>query len=76
MFEIVREDLKRCVRVNQMGTNNLASYLREMFNPGTQAIMIHRFGVWADGKRFPPLRYLLRIVHFVVQGVAMDGRDR
>jgi serine O-acetyltransferase len=69
MFEIVRQDLQRCVRVNQMGAGNLAAYLREMFNPGTQAIMIHRFGVWSDGMRFPPLRYFLRVVHFVIQNV-------
>ena len=69
MFEIVRQDLQRCVRVNQMGAGNLAAYLREMFNPGTQAILIHRFGVWSDGMRFPPLRYFLRVVHFVIQNV-------
>lgn len=69
MFEIVRQDLQRCVRVNQMGAGNLAAYLREMFNPGTQAIMIHRFGVWSDGMRFPPLRYFLRVMHFVIQNV-------
>jgi len=69
MFEIVRQDLRRCVRVNQMGTGNLASYLREMFNPGTQAIMIHRLGVWSDGMRFPPVRFFLRVVHFLVQNV-------
>lgn len=69
MFEIVRQDLERCVRVNQTGTRNLSAYLRELFNPGTQAILIHRFGVWSDGIRFAPLRYLLRVVHFFVQHV-------
>ena len=69
MFEIVRQDLRRCVRVNQMGTGNLASYLREMFNPGTQSILIHRFGVWSDGMRFAPVRFFLRVVHFLVQNV-------
>ncbi len=68
MFEIVRQDLRRCVRVNQMGTSHgLADYLRELFNPGTQAIIIHRFGVWSDRIRFVPLRYFLRTVHFLVQ---------
>ena len=52
-----------------MGAGNLASYLREMFNPGTQSIMIHRFGVWSDGMRFPPVRFFLRVVHFLVQNV-------
>jgi serine O-acetyltransferase len=69
MFEIVRQDLQRCVRVNQGGFKDFSAYLRELFNPGTQAILIHRFGFWADGLRFPPLRYLLRIVHFLVQHV-------
>ncbi|HJR65618.1 MAG TPA: hypothetical protein VJ802_04265 [Gemmatimonadaceae bacterium] len=69
MFEIVRQDLERCVRVNQTGARNFSAYLRELFNPGTQAILIHRFGVWSDGMRFAPLRYLLRIVHFLVQHV-------
>lgn len=71
MFEIVRQDLQRCVRVNQMGARTVAAYLREMFNPGTQAIMIHRFGVWSDRMRFPPLRYFLRVVHFLVQNVVV-----
>ena len=69
MFEIVRQDLQRCVRVNQMGARSLSAYLREMFNPGTQAIMTHRFGVWSDGMRFTPLRFFLRAVHFLVQYV-------
>ena len=69
MFEIVREDLRRCVRANQEGTSGLAAYLRELFNPGTQAIMIHRFGVWSDRIRFAPLRYFLRTVHFLVQSL-------
>lgn len=69
MFEIVRQDLKRCVRVNQMGADNFAAYLREVFNPGTQAIVIHRFGAWSDRMRFAPLRYFLRIVHFLVQNI-------
>ena len=69
MFEIVRQDLERCVRVNQTGARNLSAYLRELFNPGTQAILIHRFGVWSDGIRVAPLRYLLRVVHFFVQHV-------
>jgi serine acetyltransferase len=70
MFAIVRQDLQRCVRVNQAGSRNLAAYLRELFNPGTQAILIHRFGVWSDAIWFAPLRYLLRVVHFFVQQLA------
>ena len=70
MFDIVRQDLRRCVRVNQMGTSyTLADYLRELFNPGTQAIIIHRFGVWSDRIRFMPLRYFLRTVHFLMQAL-------
>ncbi len=69
MFEIVRQDLERCVRVNQSGSRSLAAYLRELFNPGTQAILTHRFGVWSNAMRFAPLRYLLRVVHFLVQYV-------
>ena len=69
MFEIVRQDLHRCVRANQGGTNNLAAYLRELFNPGTQAIVIYRFGVWSNRIPFVPLRYFLRTVHFLVQSL-------
>ena len=69
MFEIVRQDLRRCVRANQGGTNNLAAYLRELFNPGTQAILLYRFGVWSDRIRFAPVRYFLRTFHFVVQSL-------
>jgi hypothetical protein len=46
MFDIVRQDLQRCVRVNQTGSRNLSAYLRELFNPGIQAILTHRLRLW------------------------------
>jgi serine O-acetyltransferase len=69
MFEIVRQDLERCVRVNQMKSTDFSAYLREMFNPGTQAILIHRFGVWSDKLSLAPARFFFRVVHFLVQHV-------
>lgn len=67
MFENVRRDLERARIANQNGAPGLAPLLRELANPGTTGILIYRFGHWADHLRFPPLRILLRVVHFVLQ---------
>lgn len=42
---------------------------REVFNPGTQAILAHRFGAWARRVRVPVLRHALVVVHFFVEYV-------
>jgi serine O-acetyltransferase len=41
--------------------------LRELWNPGTQAILVHRFGFWGDQIRVPGVRHFLRVIHFVIQ---------
>jgi len=69
MFEIIRQDLSRARRANQGGANDHASLLRELANPATQAILIHRFGYWADHLPFAPVRVFLRTIHFVLQSV-------
>lgn len=67
MFEIVRQDIHRACRANQNGEHSFAAVVRELCSPGTQAIVVYRFGYWADNLRFAPARIVLRLVHFVVQ---------
>lgn len=66
MFENVREDLRRSQIGNQGGTVGLMPLLRELFNPGTQAVLVYRLGRWCNGC-IAPLRVPLRIMHFVLQ---------
>jgi len=61
MFENVRRDLRRAVLMNQ--DTGRTALLREFFNPGTQAILLYRFGRWAD-QQIAPLRFMLRLIHF------------
>lgn len=67
MFETVRIDLTRACRANQNNEQGFAATLRELCNPGTQAIVVYRFGYWADNLRFPPFRIFFRVIHFVLQ---------
>jgi serine O-acetyltransferase len=53
--------------MNQDGQVGVQDVIRELFNPGTEAILVHRFGYWADNLRFRPLRFVLRYFHFLVQ---------
>ena len=66
MFEYVREDLRRACDLNQ-SAYGFAPLLRELMNPGTQAILVYRFGHWCDRIRIQPIRYLLRLIHFLIQ---------
>jgi serine O-acetyltransferase len=66
MFENVRRDLYRAVRGNQGGKVAFVPVLRELFNPGTQAILIYRFGHWVD-QMMPGIRHLGRFIHFFLQ---------
>ena len=66
MFENVRRDLTRACRANQ-SEEGLAPLLRELFNPGTQAILVHRFGYWCDQLPIPGVRHALRVLHFIIQ---------
>jgi len=66
VFENIREDL-RCARLaNQGNDQGLAALIRECFNPGTQAILVHRFGVWTRSVRVPGVRHGLAAVHFLL----------
>jgi serine O-acetyltransferase len=67
MFENVRRDLVRACRANQGQQVGLLPVLRELWNPGTQAILTHRFGFWGDNVGIPGVRHLLRVIHFVLQ---------
>ena len=69
MFENIRQDLSRARMANQAGEPGIAPILRELFNPGTLAIVIYRFGFWADHLRLPPVRIALRAFHFLLQYV-------
>ena len=66
LFENVREDLRRACKANQ-SEEGVGPFLRELMNPGTQAILVHRLGFWLNKARFPPLRFLLRAFHFLLQ---------
>jgi serine O-acetyltransferase len=66
MFDNIRRDVQRAVLCNQGGYTGAIPMLRELLNPGTQAIMVHRFGFWADHLRLAPLRVLFRSIHLLV----------
>lgn len=59
-------DLSTACRANQ-GEQTWAAYARELFNPGTQAVLVHRFGFWARRIRVPVVRHLLVAIHFLLQ---------
>jgi serine O-acetyltransferase len=67
VFDNIRRDISRALVANQAGETGVAAVLRESFNPGTQAILTHRFGHWSAGVRVPGVRHLLRAIHFVLQ---------
>lgn len=67
IFPNVRRDLERACRANQGEAVGLGPLLREVWSCGTQAILVYRFGKWADGIPVPGVRHLLRIVHFFLQ---------
>jgi serine O-acetyltransferase len=69
MFENIRRDLWRACEQNQGRNHDVLALIRELFNPGTQAILIHRFGFWADRLPVPVVRELLRVLHFPVQAL-------
>jgi serine O-acetyltransferase len=66
VFENIRRDLYRACLTNQGGFS-ASGLLRELFNPGTQAILVYRFGHWSSRLGFAPLRYPLRVLHFLLQ---------
>jgi len=68
MFENVRRDVFRACVKNQ-GGYSAGAVVRELFNPGTQAVLVYRMGSWFGRLRFAPLRVVLRGLHFLVQYV-------
>ena len=66
MFENVRQDLRRALNGNQHATG-YGALLRELLNPGTQAVLVYRLGRWIDGVRIPGVRHLLKIVFMLIQ---------
>jgi serine O-acetyltransferase len=65
VFNSIREDLRRARIANQGSDQGLAALIRECFNPGTQALLSHRFGAWSRTVRIPVLRQLLAALHFL-----------
>ncbi len=63
MFENVREDLR------EARSANTGSLIREFFHPGTQAVLVYRFGHWAHKMRIPVVRHMLVAVYIVVQAI-------
>lgn len=68
VLEHVRADIRRALRGNQHATGATA-ILRELLNPGTQAVLVYRWGKWIDGVRLPGVRHLLKIAFMLVQYV-------
>lgn len=66
VFENIHADLRRALRGNQH-TTGVAALLRELLNPGTQAILVYRWGRWIEGIRIPGVRHVLKAVFLVVQ---------
>lgn len=64
MFEYVREDLKHGLNRNMRGAQGPAAVFEVLFHPGTQAIMVYRFGNWAWRMKIPGLRHLLLAIYF------------
>jgi serine acetyltransferase len=69
LFDNIREDLRRSCLANQGDEQTLGATLRELFNPGTQAVLVHRFGAWTRSIRIPGIRHALAVLHFVLQYV-------
>lgn len=69
MFDDIREDLVRARRANHHVDTGIGPLLRECFNPGTQALIVHRFGVWTRTIPVPLVRQLLIAIHFVLEYV-------
>lgn len=67
MFETVRADLLGAREGNQGPDQNLVGLLRELFNPGTQAILMHRFGAWTRRIPIPGVRHVLGVLHFLLE---------
>jgi serine O-acetyltransferase len=77
MFENVRADLRAATKWN---TGRL---LGEFLNPGTQAVLVYRFGHWCCNVRVPLLRQILLIIQLFLSyfvrafmGVSIDPRAR
>lgn len=68
MFENVREDIRRALSGNQHETG-AAALLRELLNPGTQAVLVYRLGRWIHGVRIPVVRQLLKVFFMLFQYV-------
>lgn len=46
---------------------------RRLMEPGFQALAVYRFGVWVDGLNTPALRYPLRRLYFLLNGLVERG---
>jgi serine acetyltransferase len=66
VFDNIREDLIRARIANQGSDQGWAALVREFFNPGTQALLVHRFGAWTRTVRVPFLRHGLAAIHFLM----------
>ena len=69
MFPNIREDLVRARRANQGSDLGVAGMIRELFNPGTQAILLHRFGAWTRTIRIPGVRHGFAALHFLLEAL-------
>ena len=65
MFENVRADLRHGMAWND--GHGWKGTLAELLYPGTQAVLVYRFGRWAIQLPIPGLRHVLKLVYFVLQ---------
>lgn len=64
MFSNIREDLKQGLLRNHEGRVGLTAQLSQFLHPGTQAVLVYRFGHWAKNLQVPVLKHLLLVIYF------------
>ena len=67
MFDNIREDLTRGLRTNHQGATGPAAMIGQFFHPGTQAVLVHRFGHWAWKLKIPVVRHILLAIYSVLK---------
>jgi len=60
MLDLLRQDLRRDRREED---GSMRAWLSHLVHPGVQAVVVYRFGRWADRVRIPVLRQLLKAAY-------------
>ncbi|MEW6746385.1 MAG: hypothetical protein AB1486_26895 [Planctomycetota bacterium] len=67
MFDILREDLRQACFYNHKGDTGVRAFFDHLLHPGTQTVLLYRFGQWTRRLRLPVVRHLLRLLYFLVK---------